>query len=57
MGAPRFARKRAPRRHVFPAAEHEVGVSERGPIVVATPQPSKDPAPGGTRIDLGRIVV
>ena len=38
MGVPRFARKRLP--------VDEVGVSERGPIVRATPRPSKDPAPG-----------
>jgi hypothetical protein len=31
-GAPRFARRRLLVRRVFPAAEHEVGLSERGPI-------------------------
>ena len=30
-GAPRFARRRLLRPHVVLAAEHEVGLSERGP--------------------------
>jgi hypothetical protein len=30
-GAPRFGAEAAPRRHVFPAAGHETGLSELGP--------------------------
>jgi hypothetical protein len=33
-GGPTLRAQAAPRRQVFPAAEHEAGVSERGPIVV-----------------------